>query len=111
MLTVSFDLTRIASLGAIFYLIMDIAIHWGLIRYLKKEVQFNSIIPIIAIVMDVVVLSAFIYLKYINDPFVLIVSAIGILLIVVSERIFMKTHTNSKGKMNMGMDDEMMKKS
>ena len=24
-----FDLSRIASLGAIFYLMMDIAIHWG----------------------------------------------------------------------------------
>ncbi len=111
LLTVFFDLTRIASLGAIFYLIMDIAIHWGLIRYLKKEVKFNPVIPIVAIVMDVVVLSAFIYLKFVNDPFVLIVAAIGILLIVVSERIFMKFHTDSEGKMNMGMDDDMMKKS
>ena len=42
LLTVFFDLTRIASLGAIFYLIMDIAIHWGLIRYLKKEVKFKG---------------------------------------------------------------------
>lgn len=111
LLTIFFDLTRIASLGAIFYLIMDIAIHWGLIRYLKKEVKFNPIIPIVAIAMDVVVLSAFIYLKFVSDPFVLIVSAIGILLIVVSERIFMKFHTDSEGKMNMGMDDDMMKKS
>lgn len=29
LLTILFDLTRIASIGAIFYLIMDIAIHWG----------------------------------------------------------------------------------
>lgn len=28
-LTVFFDLSRIAALGVIFYLIMDIAIHWG----------------------------------------------------------------------------------
>ncbi|MBN4056282.1 APC family permease, partial [Rhodothermus sp. AH-315-K08] len=32
MVTVFFDLTRIASIGAIYYLIMDIAIHWGLFR-------------------------------------------------------------------------------
>jgi len=72
LLTILFDLTRIASIGAIFYLIMDIAIHWGLVRYLKKEVRFNPIIPITAIVLDIVVLSAFIYLKYLTDPFVLL---------------------------------------
>jgi len=110
LLTILFDLTRIAALGAIFYLIMDISIHWGLIRYLRKEVKFNPIIPLLAIIMDVVVLSAFIYLKYVNDPFVLVVSAIGILLIVISERLFMKSHTDSKGNMNMGMEDEEMMK-
>lgn len=28
-LTIFFDLSRIASLGAIYYLVMDIIIHWG----------------------------------------------------------------------------------
>lgn len=55
--------------------------------------------------MDVVVLSAFIYLKYLNDPFVLIVSAIGIFLIIISERFFMKSHTDDNRNMNMGMED------
>ncbi len=110
LLTILFDLTRIASIGAIFYLIMDIAIHWGLFRYLKKEVKFNPIIPIIAILMDVVVLVAFIYLKYINDPFVLIVAAIGIALIFLSQYFFMKSHTGSDGKMHMEMDEDKMTK-
>ncbi|WP_194850584.1 APC family permease [Nonlabens antarcticus] len=111
-LTILFDLTRIASIGAIFYLIMDIAIHWGLFRHLKKEVKFNPVIPIIAIVMDVVILSAFIYLKYVNDPFVLIVAAIGIALIFLTQFIFMKSHTDNDGNMNMGMEssgEETMK--
>jgi len=112
LLTVLFDLTRIASIGAIFYLVMDIAIHWGLFRHLKKEVKFNPIIPIIAILMDVIVLVAFIYLKYVNDPFVLIVAAIGIALIFLSQYFFMKSHTDKDGNMHMGMEmdeDEMMK--
>jgi amino acid transporter len=112
LLTILFDLTRIASIGAIFYLIMDIAIHWGLFKHLKKEVKFNSIIPILAIVMDVVILSAFIYLKYINDPLVLIVAAIGIILIFLSQFVFMKTHTDNDGNMNMEMEnsgEEIMK--
>ena len=105
LLTISFDLTRIASLGAIFYLIMDIAIHWGLFRYLRKEIKFNPIIPLLAIFMDLVVLSAFIYLKYVSDPFVIVVSIIGILLIIISERLFMKSHTDDKGVMHMEMDE------
>ncbi len=110
LLTVLFDLTRIASIGAIFYLIMDIAIHWGLFRHLKKEVKFNPIIPIIAILLDVIVLAAFIYMKYLNDPFVLVVAAIGIVLIFLFQYLFMKSHTDKDGNMHMEMDkDEMMK--
>lgn len=104
LLTVLFDLTRIASIGAIFYLIMDIAIHWGLYRHLKKDVKFNPIIPLIAIVMDIAVLSAFLYIKYLNDPLVLIVAAIGIILIIVAERLFMMSHTDDEGNMPMGME-------
>jgi amino acid transporter len=109
LLTVLFDLTRIASIGAIFYLIMDIAIHWGLYRHLKKEVKFQPIIPLIAIVMDVAVLTAFLYIKYLNDPLVLIVAAIGIVLIVVAERLFMISHTDDEGNMPMGMETKSNK--
>jgi L-asparagine transporter-like permease len=104
-LTILFDLIRIASLGAIFYIVMDIAIHWGLVRHLREEVEFNIAIPLVAIVIDFVVLSAFIYLKYLSDQLVLIVAAIGIILIIVSERLFMKSHTDKDGNMNMGMDE------
>lgn len=105
-LTILFDLTRIASIGAIFYLIMDIAIHWGLFRLLKNKVKFNPIIPIIAIIMDVVILGAFLYLKYITDPFVIIVATIGIIIIFLFQYLFMKSHTDEDGNMNMGMEDE-----
>jgi len=104
LLTIVFDLTRIASIGAIFYLIMDIAIHWGLFRYLKEEVNFNPIIPVIAIVLDVVVLFAFVYIKYLNDPFVLIVALVVLILIIVAQRLFMISHTDTDGNMDMEMD-------
>ncbi len=105
LLTILFDLTRIASIGVIFYLIMDIAIHWGLFRHLKKEVDFLPTIPLIAIILDVVVLSAFLYVKYLNDPFVLILAASGILLILILERFFMISHTDDEGNMSMGMEN------
>jgi len=104
LLTALFDLTRIASIGAIFYLIMDIAIHWGLFRHLKKEVKFQPIIPLIAIVMDVAVLAAFLYIKYLNDPMVLVAAATGITLIFVAEHFYMISHTDDEGNMPMGME-------
>ncbi len=103
-LTILFDLTRIAAIGAIFYLVMDIAIHWGLVRYLRGELKFNPVIPLIAIVLDTVILVAFVLLKFESDPLVPIAAAVGIVLIVLAERLFMKSHTNDKGEMDMGMD-------
>ncbi|VAW19572.1 Uncharacterized amino acid permease, GabP family [hydrothermal vent metagenome] len=106
LLTILFNLTRIASIGAIFYLVMDIAIHWGLIKYLKNKINFNPLIPLLAIILDIIILGAFIYIKYLNDPFVLVIAFVGIILVILGERIFMKSHTDSEGKMHMGMDDE-----
>lgn len=38
LLAAFFDLSRIAALGAIFYLVMDIGIHWGVLRKLRDDV-------------------------------------------------------------------------
>lgn len=103
-LTILFDLTRIAAIGAIFYLVMDIAIHFGLLRYLRNDLQFTPIIPVIAIVLDTVILVAFILLKFESDPLVPIAAAIGIGIVVLAERLFMKSHTNSAGEMDMDIE-------
>ncbi|MGK2949646.1 MAG: APC family permease [Acidimicrobiales bacterium] len=105
-LTVFFDLKRIAALGAIFYLIMDIAIHWGLIRHLRDRIEFRVSIVAIAIILDVVVLSAFVWIKATSDPTVLLVAAVGILLIIGGERWLMRSHTDDDGNMRRGHDLE-----
>jgi len=99
-LTVFFDLSRIASLGAIFYLIMDIAVHWGVFRYLRKEVGANALVLITAIVMDVVVLSAFLMIKAQSDMLVIYVALAGVILIFAGERLFLKaySHSNKTGE-------------
>ncbi len=104
-LTVFFDLTRIASIGAIFYLIMDIAIHWGLYRHLLKETNATPVVPVIAMLLDVIILGAFLVLKYDSDPLVIIVSLVGIVAILVTQRLFMITHTDNSGLMHMKMGD------
>jgi amino acid transporter len=52
-----FDLSRIAARGIIFYLIMDIAVHWGVLRHLSKAVHASPVILVMAIVLDLIVLS------------------------------------------------------
>ncbi len=89
-LTVLFDLGRIASLGAIFYLIMDIAMHWGVFRHLRKDIGANPLILLTAIALDAVVLLAFIWTKAQSDPMILAYAAAGILLIAIGERFFLR---------------------
>ena len=105
-LTILFNLTRIAAIGAIFYLVMDIAIHWGLFRYLRQEIDFRPVITLAAILFDSVILAVFLVLKLRSDPLVPVVALIGILLVLIAQRLFMITHTDSDGVMHMEMDED-----
>jgi len=100
-LTILFDLSRIAALGAIFYLIMDIAIHWGIMRHLRSRIDVNPVIVVTAIVLDIVVLIAFLWVKGTEDALILYVAAGSIATIVVAERLFMQSHTDAEGNMDM----------
>jgi len=94
-LTIFFDLSRIASLGAIFYLIMDIAIHWGVYRHLHKEVNANAAVLLTAIMFDIVILAAFLIIKAEQDIMVIYSALSGIILIVIGEKIFLKNFRNA----------------
>jgi len=89
-LTIFFDLSRIASMGAIFYILMDIAVHWGVFRYLRKEINANAAILIAAIVFDVVILGVFLVVKASTDMMVIYASVIGVLVIFTGEKLFLK---------------------
>lgn len=89
-LTVFFDLSRIASLGVVFYITMDIAVHWGVFRYLRNEINANSLILIIAIIADVIVLGVFLYVKATTDSFIIYAAIAGIVLIITGERLFLR---------------------
>lgn len=95
-LTIFFDLSRIASLGAIFYIIMDIAIHWGVLTKLRSEVKANAVILVTAILLDVVVLGAFMWIKIHQDLFIVWVSLAGVLLIFGGEFIFLNSRDKSR---------------
>ena len=80
---------------------MDIAIHWGILRHLRSRIDVKPAIVATAIVLDVIVLIAFLWVKASADALILYVSAAAIALIVAAERLFMRSHTNPDGQMSM----------
>lgn len=87
--TIFFDLSRIASIGTILYLVMDMIVHWGLLKNLRNQVKANSFIVFTALTMDAIILSVFVWVKATTDVLVVIISIISILIIFISERWFL----------------------
>ncbi|MFT5425486.1 MAG: amino acid transporter, partial [Gammaproteobacteria bacterium] len=90
LLTMFFDLTRIAALGIIFYLVMDVAVHWGVLRYLRHEIGARLSILIVAIILDLIILAGFIWIKIFSDPLVVGVAAAVMLAILIVEILFLR---------------------
>ncbi|MEO1138107.1 MAG: APC family permease [Pseudomonadota bacterium] len=89
-LAVLFDLSRIASLGVFFYLVMDFLIHYGVFRFLRKEIGANGSIIIAAIVLDLFVLVAFTIIKLRTDPMIVLYAALGIVSVFLYERFYLR---------------------
>ena len=89
-LTAFFDLSRIASLGIIFYLVMDIAVHWGVLRHLHRKVNANRGILAVAIGLDLLALAGFLWVKVQNDPLVVAIAVAGMLIILAGEALFLR---------------------
>ena len=92
-LAVFFDLSRIASLGAFFYLIMDMLVHWGVFRHVRHEIGANGVILLCAIAFDAIVLAAFTTMKLGSDPLIVLYAALGITSVFLSERIYLSRWT------------------
>ncbi|MDA3907527.1 MAG: APC family permease [Sulfurimonas sp.] len=92
-LTAFFDLSRIAALGIIFYLIMDIAVQWGILRYLRKDVKANALILITAILLDLLALGGFFWVKVMSDPLVVWVAIAGMAIIAIVETLFFRNQS------------------
>jgi len=102
-LTAFFDLSRIAALGIVFYLIMDISIHWGVLRYLREDIKASRWPPVIAIALDVIVLIGFVWVKLNSDPFVIGVAIVSMVLIAIGVYVFL--HSAAR-KHAMHQDDK-----
>lgn len=88
-LAVFFDLGRIASLGAFFYLIMDMVVHWGVFSTRRKEIGAAAPVLLLALAFDAVVLVAFTTMKMQSDPAIVLYAAIAIVAIFAFERFYL----------------------
>ena len=89
LLAAFFDLGRIASLGAIFYLVMDVVIHWGVFRYLRDDIGAKPWILLSAMILDLIVLGAFLVMKAETDPAIIVFSIVGIAGFVAFEKSYL----------------------
>jgi len=89
-LTIFFDLSLIASLGAIFYIVMDMVVHWNILKHLRKDVNANTLIVITAMVVDGVVLAAFLWIKASSDFLEVWLSFALMIFIFAGEKWFLK---------------------
>jgi amino acid transporter len=97
-LTVFFDLSRIASLGAFFYLVMDIIIHWGVFRNLRHDIGARGWVMLSAIALDAVVLAAFATMKWQSDPLIVILGIVGLTMVFLFERVFLARNPIDQAK-------------
>lgn len=88
-LAVFFDLGRIASLGAFFYLIMDMVVHWGVFRYRRQEIGAAATVLLMALAFDAVVLVAFTAMKLESDPAIVVYALVGIAAVFGFERWYL----------------------
>lgn len=100
LLAAFFDLTKIAALGAIFYLLMDMIIHWGVLRHLRAEVTARPAILVTAIVLDAVVLAAFVWTKVMTNPTIAWIALAAVVAIFAFERLYLgPARTRTMGSM------------
>lgn len=92
-LTIFFDLSRIASLGVFFYLVMDILIHFGVFRTLRHDIKAKGWILITAMVLDGIVLIVFAGMKLRSDPGIVLIAIAAIGAVFIYERFFLSQWT------------------
>lgn len=96
-LTVFFNLSRIASLGVFFYLIMDAMIHWGVYRNMRQQISASGWVLLAALLLDAIVLTVFTVMKLQSDPLIVLIAAVAIAVVFAFERIYL-SHWTTDGK-------------
>jgi amino acid transporter len=93
--TAFLDLTQIASMGALLYLTMDIAVQWGVIRHLREKIHAVRWLPVLTIVLDLAILIPFTILKIQDDWLTVVVAFAVAAAILIGQVIAVKAREHS----------------
>lgn len=89
-MTIAFDLTRVAALGALAYLALDAAMHWGHLRHLRGDTGARTGPLVAAIAMDAAVFAGLFVYKARTDLVVVAAFLAFALTVAVGEHLHMR---------------------
>jgi len=70
---------------------MDAGVHWGVLRNLRQEVGANPAVLVTAIVLDIVVLVAFVGMKAQSDPLIVVFAILGLIAVFAGEWLYLRS--------------------
>lgn len=97
-LAATLDLAEIAAIGIIFYLIMDMALQWGVLRHLRHEVEAKAWILVCALVADAIALTAFVIVRGGNSPATIAAAAVGIVVVFGFGGWYLRRHPQEESE-------------
>ena len=68
---------------------MDVIIHWGVFRRLRREIGAHGGILLTAIALDLVVLGVFTVIKLQSDPMIVYIALAGMAAVFLYERFYL----------------------
>ena len=90
-LAVFFDLSRIASLGAFLYLIMDMIVHFGVLRFKRQEVGASVLVLLVALIFDAILIVTFSMVKLQSDPVIVLYAVVVVFAVFAYERFYLSS--------------------
>lgn len=91
-LAVSLDLSQIAAVGILFYLVMDVVIQWGVLTRLRGDVGARAWVLVAAIVADVGVLTAFLVVRGGEQPWLVAGGIVAVIAVFALEAWYLRRH-------------------
>jgi amino acid transporter len=91
-LAATLGLSAIAAIGIIVYLVMDLAIQWGVLRHLRRDVAAKAWIVVAALVADSGALVAFVMVRGSQTPWVIVGAVVAMIIVFSFEAWYLRRH-------------------
>lgn len=95
-LAVTMDLSQIAAVGILFYLVMDVVIQWGVLTRIRGEVGAKAWVLVLAIIADVGVLSAFLIARGAEQPWLVVDGVVAVIVVFLLEAWYLRRHPSEE---------------